>query len=309
MKSWRRPALSIVVVVYNMDREARRTLYSLSTKYQRGVSGRDYEVVVIDNGSMPPFPASYVQTLEGRFEYFHIDDARPSPATAVNFGVRRSRGEYVGIMLDGARLTSPGILQYALRAFRAFRNPIVTTLAWHLGPDIHRRAVAQHGYDRQREDELLARIRWPEDGYRLFEIAALAGSSREGWFAPPAESSSLFMSRSSFEALGGYDERFDQPGGGLVNMDTYARACALPDSELVMLLGEGTFHQIHGGVMTSATEDESQRKLAAWTAQYAAIRNTPPRPPQKYSHYIGHVPPPALGSILASAEAAIQRQE
>ena len=76
-----------------------------------------------------------------------------------------------------------------------------------------------------------------------------------------------------------------------------------------MLLGEGTFHQIHGGVMTSATEDESQRKLAAWTAQYAAIRNTPPRPPQKYSHYIGHVPPPALGSILASAEAAIQRQE
>jgi len=212
-------------------------------------------------------------------------------------------------MIDGARLTSPGIIQYALRAFRAFRNPIVTTLAWHLGPDIHRRAVAQHGYDRRMEDELLARIRWPEDGYRLFEIAALAGSSRDGWFAPTAESSSLFMSRSSLEALGGYDERFDQPGGGLVNMDTYARACALPDSELVMLLGEGTFHQIHGGVMTSATEDESQRKLAAWTAQYAAIRNTPPRAPQKYPHYIGHVPPPALWSILASAEAVIREQK
>src|SRR2546422_8447128 len=98
MKSWPRPALSIVVVVYNMDREARRTLYSLSTKYQHGVTGRDYEVIVIDNGSAPPFPVGYLQTLEGRFEYFYIDDARPSPAAAVNFGVRRSRGEYVGIM-------------------------------------------------------------------------------------------------------------------------------------------------------------------------------------------------------------------
>jgi hypothetical protein len=33
-----------------MDREARRTLYSLSTRYQREVNERDYEVIVVDNG-------------------------------------------------------------------------------------------------------------------------------------------------------------------------------------------------------------------------------------------------------------------
>ena len=35
--------------------------------------------------------------------------------------------------------------------------------------------------------------------------------------------------------------------GGFLNMDTYIRACEMPDSELVMLLGERTFHQLHGG--------------------------------------------------------------
>ena len=67
------------------------------------------------------------------------------------------------------------------------------------------------------------------------KIESLAGNSRQ------------VIQDSSFDRLGGYDERFDQEGGGFLNMDTYIRACEMPDSELVMLLGEGTFHQLHGG--------------------------------------------------------------
>ncbi|HKA52420.1 MAG TPA: glycosyltransferase family A protein [Candidatus Binatia bacterium] len=310
MKPWfRRPTLSVVVIIYNMHREAPRTLYSLSAQYQQGISAGDYEVIVVDNGSVPPFPAEQVREQAGRFAYFYIDQARPSPAGAVNFGVRQSRGAYVGIMIDGARIASPGLLHYALRAFRAFRNPVVTTLAWHLGPAIHRQAVKRFGYSRHMEDQLLERIRWPEDGYRLFEIATLAGSSRGGWFAPKSESSSLFLHRKSFDRLGGYDERFDQPGGGLVNIDTYIRACELPNSELVMLLGEGTFHQMHGGAMTGATQEESRQKLALWTAQYTALRNAPLRIPLKEPHYIGHVPPAVLPSVLTSAQDALTRRQ
>src|SRR4029453_5975812 len=44
-------ALSVVVVFYNMRREAARTLHSLSRSYQRDVQDLDYEVLVIDNGS------------------------------------------------------------------------------------------------------------------------------------------------------------------------------------------------------------------------------------------------------------------
>ncbi len=308
VRFWR-PALSLVVVVYNMPREARRTLYSLSTRYQRGISEGEYEVIVVDNGSLPPFPAAEIAELAGRFEYVYMDPAPPSPAPAINLGLQRARGHCVGVMIDGARIASPGLLYYALRSFRAFRDPVVTALAWHLGPDIQRRAVEQYGYDQAIEDRLLERIRWPADGYRLFEIASLAGSSQGGWFAPKSESSSLFLRRASFERLGGYDERFDEPGGGLVNADTYIRACELPDSELVLLLGESTFHQMHGGVMTGAPEDEARRKMAAWMAQYEAIRKIPLLAPKKVPHYLGHIPAAALPSLFASAAAALGRRE
>ena len=46
-------ALTVVVVFYNMRREAARTLHSLSRSYQRHVQDLDYEVLVIDNGSAP----------------------------------------------------------------------------------------------------------------------------------------------------------------------------------------------------------------------------------------------------------------
>ena len=49
------PSLSVVIVIYNMEREARRSLYALSAAYQRDVTPDDYEVVVVDNGSAPPF--------------------------------------------------------------------------------------------------------------------------------------------------------------------------------------------------------------------------------------------------------------
>ena len=46
-------ALSVVVVFYNMRREAIRTLQSLARSYQRDVEDLEYEVLVIDNGSDP----------------------------------------------------------------------------------------------------------------------------------------------------------------------------------------------------------------------------------------------------------------
>ena len=43
--------LTVVVVVYDMAREAERTLHSLSRTYQRGIDDLDYEVIVVENGS------------------------------------------------------------------------------------------------------------------------------------------------------------------------------------------------------------------------------------------------------------------
>ena len=45
------PALSLVVIVYDMPMQAEKTLYSLTADYQQGVEASDYEVIVVENES------------------------------------------------------------------------------------------------------------------------------------------------------------------------------------------------------------------------------------------------------------------
>jgi len=109
---------------------------------------------------------------------------------------------------------------------------VVATLGWYLGFDLQKWAI-EGGYDRTREDALLASIDWPNDGYRLFEIGTPDESSVDGWVQPIAESNALFLPRASWDLLRGVDERFDAPGGGMLNPDTFCRAMELPSRELV----------------------------------------------------------------------------
>lgn len=197
-----KPGMSVVVVVYNMPREAPRTLHSLSADYQRYIDAEDYEVIVVDNGSNPPFDPELLQSLSGNFRLIRIDDAPPSPAQAVNRGLAAARGDIVGVMIDGARIVTPGLLHFALHGARLYDKTVVATLGWYLGHDFQGWSI-QTGYDSVREDALLASIDWPNDGYRLFEIGTMDESSVDGWFQPISESNALFLRRELWESLGG----------------------------------------------------------------------------------------------------------
>ena len=59
----RSPLLSLVVVVYNMRREAPRTLFTLTSSYQR-LSPDLYEVIVVDNGSSEPLGEAAVHAID-----------------------------------------------------------------------------------------------------------------------------------------------------------------------------------------------------------------------------------------------------
>ncbi|MDE2235448.1 MAG: glycosyltransferase family 2 protein [Gammaproteobacteria bacterium] len=296
----RRPKLSVVVVVYDMGREAPRTLRSLAMPYQIDISEQDYEIIVMDNGSPQPLGKELVQNFGPQFRYQYVENASQSPAAAINQGVALSRGSLVGIYIDGARLASPGLLSTALRGFCLYDDPIVATLGWHLGPEVQQKSV-HSGYCKQVEEALLESIGWPLDGYRLFDISTLALSSRDGYFTAPSESNAVFMRRNTFIELHGFDVAFDEAGGGLLNLDFFIRALERTQSPLVMLLGEGTFHQLHGGASTSA-QITDQDQFQKWAEKYHRLRGKPWQHPVKTMTYIGKLSATSYKSLCLSVE-------
>lgn len=297
-----KPALSIVVVAFDMARELPRTIQSLSPGYQRGIDAADYELIVVDNGSNDPVPLEVLAQWGADVREVKPARRSSSPAAAINSGIEAASAPFVGVMIDGARMATPGLLRGVLEARGVHPRPLVGTLGFHLGPDVQMRTCAA-GYDARVEDRLLAEIGWPDEGYRLFEIAALAGSSAGGWFLPMAESNALFLNREMWEQLDGFDERFESPGGGLVNLDTWRRACELTDVQPVIVLGEGTFHQVHGGVATNSPVSRS----AAYRAEYQKIRGTDFSRPDMEPIYVGRAPGPSVPWIERSAQIAASR--
>jgi len=295
------PRLSVIVVLYDMEREAGRSLHSLSARYQQGIAEADYEVVVVDNGSPRPFRGGSVAELGANFSYHYLPKVGVSPAAALNHGARAARADYLALMIDGARIVTPGLLRHGLLLRALFDDPCGYTHGWHLGPDLQCRSI-ESGYDREREDALLAGIAWPRDGYRLFEIAALHGEM-DGWFGRYFESNCTFVRRDTFFALGGADERFRTAGGGLVNLDLQYRITEHPSVTPVMILGEGTFHQLHGGATSSTPWSALAGRLDEFTREYRELRGTefswrlPDRPLQ----YFGHVPASAAHWLEHSA--------
>ena len=285
------PRLSIVLIVHDMPREAPRTLASLLPPYQLGIDIGQYEIIVVENGSSRPLDPATSQALAPNIQYHFLRDASASPARAINFGVARSTGDFVAIAIDGACLLSPRVISQALRAARSFPAPVIGTRYFVLGPGLQRQTMLE-GYDAAEEDRLLASIAWPEAGYRLFEIASplTFGGPTEHWLTAWFESNCLFLPRAVFDRLGGCDERFDLPGGGLLNLDLFRRACELPDTQPVQLIGEGVFHQIHGGITSNTTQQDAEAKQRVYNEQYLALRGRSAGGPAKNFYFLGALP-------------------
>ncbi|WP_158818619.1 glycosyltransferase family A protein [Methylocapsa sp. S129] len=291
--------LSVIVVSYNMTRELPRTIRSLSPSMQRDIAAEDYEVIVVDNGSVHPFDEAECRRWIPDLIVHHIEHPTQSPVPAINKGLAMARGEIVGVFIDGARMASPGMLAAARLAFRLHERPVVGTLAFHLGPKVQMDSV-KNGYNQAVEDELLKSSKWEEDSYRLFEISAFAGSSDRGWFDLPAEANALFLKAGHWREIGGYDAAFVTPGGGLANLDIWERLCADPSSCVIMLLGEATFHQVHGGVATNSLNPPQ----ALFAEEYHRIRGHGYVRPNRQAIFLGSAPRAVLASIELSAAMA-----
>jgi hypothetical protein len=279
------PRLTVVVIFFNMRREAPRTLWSLTPGYQLHVEADAYEVIAVDNGSDDKLDPDDVRSFGTNFRLVSFDSDSPSPAPAINHAAQLAQGTRLMVLIDGARILSPGILHYTTRAFEAFDNPFVYALSMHLGHRVQPEAMLD-GYDQTVEDQLLATVDWQRDGYELFRIASLAPSAGDGYFSDTiAESNAVALTLDQFEKLGGYDERFRSRGGGLVNLDFFNRAIADATADPVLLLGEATFHQFHGGVATNVPRAE--HPWEEFVAEYRQLAGRPYATPARWPHYLG----------------------
>ncbi|MEQ8404498.1 MAG: glycosyltransferase family A protein [Oceanicaulis sp.] len=267
--------LSVVIVAYQMHRELPRTLFSISKDYQtwRGAPA-NVQVIVVDNGSDPPLRREDYEAIGLDLTLVRPECPAPSPVPAINMGLALAEAPLVGAFIDGARLASPGLLQGVRDASNLCAIPVIAPLNWQLGPQ-RQYLASQTGYDQDVEDRLLDSIHWPEDPDRLFEIAVCEVQPTPE--APLLESNALFLRKDVWDALGGYDPAFDEPGGGCANPDMLLRACAYPGAELVRLVDEGTFHQFHGGVSTSDL-DQATAMMKAASKAYYRLRGVPLRP-------------------------------
>jgi len=286
--------MSVIVVFFDMKREAARTLFTLTTSYQQRIKDADFEVIALDNGSVrAPISAAFVQSFGSNFTHYRFSADVPSPVAALNFGARQATGRIIVIMVDGARMLSPRTLYYFSRAASLFDNPFVYTIGMHLGPQPQNISV-EHGYNQQIEDQLLETVDWHRNGYSLFTISSVALSSGDGFFYSKISESNCFaMRRDTYLGMGGFDERFRESGGGLANLDFFNRALERPDIDPICLLGEASFHQFHGGIATNVPM--RAHPWPRFAAEYEAIRGKPYATVTRAPHYLGHMPPECTG--------------
>ena len=277
MRRSKSPQISIIIISYNMAREVPRTVQSFLPPYQNDLSPDEIEIIVLENGSSNPIPKSVRESWPENVRYIKVENPHPSPAKALNQGVEMARGEWVCPVIDGARMVSPGVINAAKAMMKAHENPVIATIGYHLGHKTQQINV-DFGYNQEEEDKLLDSINWPDEPYKLFEISSLGGSAKAGWLQTLMESNVPFMKKSFYQSISGFDEAFDIPGGGLVNLDFFKRCVEHPETQYVLLLGEASFHQYHGGVTTSrrvGMPSQTVKGKTTWevySEQYEAIR-------------------------------------
>ena len=88
-----RPAVSVIVPVYNVDKFLKQCLDSILAQ-----TLKDIEIICVDDGSTDRCPGilDYYADIDKRIKLFHRDNG--GYGNAVNFGIGCAKGEYIGIV-------------------------------------------------------------------------------------------------------------------------------------------------------------------------------------------------------------------
>lgn len=259
--------ITFIVAAYNMERQLKRTLQSLTPQYQKALP-RELEIIVVDNGSEVPLAMEAFRRFPRVTKIIRVE-GKPSPVFGLNQAVQEASFSNIALMIDGAHLLSPGIYENAKAVFQMMPRPVINIPQFILG-DISQN-LRTSGNAFEREEEKLQSLNWPNRGYSLFEYALVAGEHRDKDFYASIESNCLITTKEVLEECGGFEEQFDEPGAGLANIEILTRLRHHPDNQYVIIPGEGTFHQDHSGTTTSVSREKRKALVEQYFKKYEAI--------------------------------------
>ena len=301
--------ISFVVVAYNIPRQLQRTLTSLSPGYQ-GIEGNRLEVIVIDNGSETPLTMQDFGKFPFVKQVIRVE-GHPSPVHGLNRGIEAARFDTIALMIDGAHMLTPGVVRNTRMLVQYAPRPVINVPQYTLGPASQN--LRSHGNSFEAEGAALQELGWPAQGYSLFDYGVMPGENMNRHALDSIESNCLITTREVLEECGGFDERFDEPGAGLANIEFFTRLVHCPENQYILLPGEGSFHQDHGGTTTSATTEDRERLVESFYVKYREVtgddHNFTFRSPFLFGEVAaGNRAMPTISTEYGAAKAAILRE-
>lgn len=259
--------VSFVIIYFDIPRQIERTLLSCSPEFQHVPPG-ELEVVLVDCSSRFPLP----NDIQDRFP--HVTQilkvkGQPSPVLALNEGIAATRFDMIALMIDGAHILTPGVVGNALDVREIYPNPVISVPQYMLGVESQNLRNISDPFETEEED--LNALGWPSNGYSLFNYATSAGEHATTHFLEAGESNCLITTQNVLKENGGFDPRYDEPGGGFANLEIFSRLIHNNENSYVILPGEGTFHQDHGGLTTGTSPKLRGEKLQAFVEQHEQV--------------------------------------
>ena len=233
--------ITIVVVFRNNRREAQRTLYTLSSVYQKEVTEEDYNVIVVDDNSKYGLDEKTVKHFGPNFSYHDYKSEDYVPLEALIWGVLKVETPYVMCMSDGAYMITPKVVKETQRALRLFEDGFVYTCPFLLSPLVSKDSKVNAQYQAI-EDELLRTTNWKRNGYELFAISNIENVNN-AFLSPVPESYCFTLSKEKLISNKAIQKAFITEGKGMKNLALFKNFVESPELKPVGLVGEGSFYQ------------------------------------------------------------------
>ncbi|HJN34175.1 MAG TPA: hypothetical protein QF700_08670 [Prochlorococcus sp.] len=260
--------LSIIVGSYELTHQISNTLTSIFSALSQTVLSA--EIIIADNSKNFKTIDSHI-VKSCNVDVIDFSQLDIPIHASMNLAVQRTSGDYLCLMIDGARIWSPNIIR-DVDPYLSQHN-VVHVPNYQLGPDYQ--MYGNHdAASFKNENKLLIDCGWPFLNTRqLIDLSFLEPHAGIG--PTIFESNCLFLSRKMWDEINGYDLQFKRKDGGFASADLLSRLIE-HNCNLKILPDAGTFHQFHYGTTTSSPL-QTRTALKEMTLEYFKIRAKPPK--------------------------------